>query len=494
MELQHTGNASLTLITTTKQMKQTEQTGAARMKMSWLSLRVAALCLFVISIAAPFAAQEARPAGIAPGRAAVAKPSSRLSLADAAALVTEFDVNGMKVLVKRREGSQTVVAGLFIKGGARNITAANAGIENVMLDAVSEASVNFPRQRLRAELSRMATAISSGINYDYSALTLASTRPNFDRSWEIFTDVALRPAFIAEDVERVRSRIVLSIRDDADTPDSYLQVLQARVAYAGHPYLNDPRGTAESVSHLSAEDLRRYHKQMMETSRLLLVVVGDLDPQLLRQRIAASFGKLPRGDYHPTSLPELSFAAPTVEVTERDLPTNYVQGVFAAPDLASPDVYPMRVATSILQNRLFVEIRARRNLSYAPDAFLWSQGANLGGVSVSSTDANQSVRIMLDEIARLQREPISQDELKGTVQHYLTRYYLGQETNAAQAGELAQSELLGGGWRNSTVFMERIRAVTPADVQRVAQKYMHNIRFVVLGNPKSIDPKIFTGG
>ena len=121
------------------------------------------------------------------------------------------------------------------------------------------------------------------------------------------------------------------------------------------------------------------------------------------------------------------------------------------------------------------------------------QGSNLGGVSVSSTDANQSVQVMLNEIARLQTQPISGDELQGTVQHYLTRYYLDQETNAAQAGELARAELLGGGWRTSTVFMDKISAVTPADVQRVAQKYMRNIRFVVLGNPQSVDTHVFTG-
>ena len=460
------------------------------MKKSWFGFRVAASCLFVLAMATPLLAQETRPAAIAPQPVPIARP---LIVSDTSALVTEFDVNGLKVLIKRREGSQTVVAGLFIRGGTRNITAANAGIEDLMLDAASESSTSFPRERLRTELARLGTTISSGVNYDYSGLTLASTRANFDRSWEIFTDVALRPTFAPEDVERVRNRLVLSLRDDSDTPDSYVQMLQARVAYAGHPYLNDPRGTAESISRLTAEDVRRYHKQTLETSRLLLVVVGDLDPQLVRQRIAATFGKLPRGDYRPTPLPELSFPASTVEVTERDLPTNYVQGVFTAPALASPDLYPMRVATSILQNRLFVEIRAKRNLSYAPDAFLWTQGSNLGGVSVSSTDANQSVRIMLNEMARLQAEPISQDELKGTIQHYLTRYYLGQETNAAQAGELAQAELLGGGWRNATVFMDKISAVTPADVQRVAQKYMRHIRFVVLGNPKSIDPKVFTG-
>jgi zinc protease len=466
------------------------ETSKEQMKKNWFGPRVAALCLFVVTIATSLVAQETRPAAAAPHPAPIARP---LIVSDAAALVTEFEVNGLKVLIKRREGSQTVVAGLFIKGGTRNITTANAGIEDLMLDTASEGTLGFPRERLRTELSRLGTTISSGVNYDYSGLTLASTRPNFERSWEIFTDVALHPSFAAEDVERVRNRLVLSLLDDSDTPDSYVQQLQARVAYAGHPYLNDPRGTADSVARISVEDLRRYHKQTMETSRLLLVIVGDLDPQFLRQRITATFGQLPRGDYRPTPLPELSFPASTVEITERDLPTNYVQGVFTAPALASPDLYPMRVATSILQNRLFVEIRAKRNLSYAPDAFLWTQGSNLGGVSVSSTDANQSVRIMLDEMARLQTDQISQDELKGTVQHYLTRYYLGQETNAAQAGELAQAELLGGGWRNAPVFMDKISAVTPADVQRVAQKYMRHIRFVVLGNPKSIDPKVFTG-
>jgi len=453
--------------------------------------RVWALGLAVLVSLTPTAAQQRTlPTGQGTAKAAVAERAIRP--VDPVSLVTEFDVNGLKVLVKSRAATQTVVAGLFIKGGVRNITPEKGGIENLMLDTASEATLSFPRQRLRMELSRMGTTIGSGVNYDYSGLTMASTRPNFERSWEIFTDVALRPAFTVDDVERVRNRTVASLRDDTDTPDSYLQLLQARVAYAGHPYLNDPRGTADSVSRLTSADLRQYHKQVMETSQLLLVVVGDLDPQMLRSRIAASFGKLPRGDYHPGSLPELSFAAPSVQVTERALPTNYVQGVFTAPNLAAPDIYAMRVASTVLQNRVFIEVRYKRNLSYAPDAFLSSQGANVGGIYVTSVDANQSVRVMLDEITRLQREPLSREELESTVQHFLTRHYLGQETNAAQAGELAQYEIIGGGWRNAFVFLPRLRAVTAEDVQRVAQKYMRNIRFVVLGDPKSVDTKLFT--
>jgi zinc protease len=411
----------------------------------------------------------------------------------AAALVTEFDVNGMKVLVKRREGSQTVAAGLFLRGGSRNITAENAGIESLMLDVATEASASFPRERLRTALSRMGTVLGSSENYDYSVLSLTTTRANFDRSWEIFTDVALRPAFTKEDFELIKSRTVSALRDDSDDPDTYLQRLQERVAYAGHPYLNRPQGTPETVARLTLEDIRKYHQQMMQTSRLLLVVVGDLDPALVRASVEKSFGKLPRGDYKVEPVPQLTFSTPTVEVTQRGLPTNYINGVFTAPPLTADDIHAMQIASSILRDRVFEEVRVKRNLSYAPNAFLGSQGANLGGIYVTAVDANQAVRVMLDEIRRLQTQPISGSDITGVVSQYLTTYYMGQETNAAQAGSLAEYELIGGGWRHSFDMLTHLRSVTPADVQRVAQKYMRNIRFVVLGDPARIDKNVFTG-
>jgi predicted Zn-dependent peptidase len=440
----------------------------------------------------PKVTQEEKASKQAPKTDAGQVEAERRATEAAAALVTEFDVNGLKVLVKRRAGSQTVAAGLFIRGGSRNISAENAGIESLMLDIATEASASFPRERLRTELSRTGTVLGSSENYDYSVMSLTSTRSNFDRAWEIFTDVALHPAFTQEDFDLVKSRHLSSLRDDADDPDTYLQRLQEKVAYAGHPYLNRPAGTVEAVSRLTLEDVRRYHQQMLETSRLLLVVVGDLDAAQVRERIAASFGKLPRGQYRQEPVPQLTFASPTVEVTQRGLPTNYIQGLFTAPPLTATDIYPMQVASSILRDRVFEEVRVKRNLSYAPSAFLNSQGANVGGIYVTAVDANQAVHLMLDEIKRLQTQPIDQLDITGVVSQYLTTYYLGQETNAAQAANLAEYELIGGGWKNSFDTISRLRAVTPADVQRVSQKYMRNLRFVVIGDPKKVDKAIFT--
>src|SRR5688572_33436704 len=134
---------------------------------------------------------------------AQAQESARSVVAKQAALVSEFDVNGLKVLLKRREGSLTVAAGLFIRGGSTNINAQNAGIESLMLSVATEATTNFPRATMRRELSRMGTVIGSSANNDYSVLSLATTRMHFDRSWQIFTDVVLRPSFTRSEERRV---------------------------------------------------------------------------------------------------------------------------------------------------------------------------------------------------------------------------------------------------------------------------------------------------
>jgi len=97
---------------------------------------------------------------------------------------------------------------------------------------------------------------------------------------------------------------------------------------------------------------------------------------------------------------------------------------------------------------------------------------------------------MIGEIKKLKEGNIDQETIARMGGFFLTTYYLKQETNAAQAAELAQYELLGGGWRNSLDFLDRMRKVKPADIQAVANKYMKNLRFVVVGKPEAIDRSI----
>lgn len=413
------------------------------------------------------------------------------SVASQASLVSEFEVNGLKVLVKRRASAPTVSAGLFIRGGSRNINAKNAGIESLMLNVAAEGSKNYPREVLRRELAVTGGGIGAGSNNDYSVLSLGSTRSNFDKTWSIFTDIILNPTFDGQDLERIREGIITGLREQESTADNYLQILQDRVLYAKHPYANDVGGTTETISKLTRKDLVNYHRKTIQTSRLLLVIVGDIDADDLKARVKAAFGKLPRGKYKESSYPSLDFSKPSVDVTSRALPTNYVQGVFAAPPLGSSEYSAMRVAMTFLQGRLFQEVRVKRQLSYAPNAELNSLSANTATIYVTAVDANQAVNVMLNEIENLKNDPIDEHVISNIGGHFLTLYYLDQQTNAAQAAELAKYELIGGGWRNAFEVLNRIREVTPEDIQAVSRKYMKNIRFVVVGDPDAIDKEIF---
>jgi zinc protease len=152
----------------------------------------------------------------------------------------------------------------------------------------------------------------------------------------------------------------------------------------------------------------------------------------------------------------------------------------------------MRVAMSVLATRVFQEVRVKRQLSYAPSADMDNLAANTANIYVTSTDANQSIDVMLKEIKKLKSESISDEELEGSAGEFLTTYYLKQQTNATQAADLARYELIGGGWRNSFEFLNHIRQVTPDDVKAAANKYIKNIRFVVIGDPTAINKTMFT--
>ena len=408
-----------------------------------------------------------------------------------AQLVTEFDVNGLKVIYKRRPNSATVSSGLFIRGGARNITDKNAGIEALMLATAVEAGKNVPRQTVRRELSSRGSAITTGVSNDYSVIGIATTKPDFPRIFEIFSDLVLNPAFAEDDLKRNKDVLLASLRERGSVPESALETMQDRVIYAGHPYANDVNGTPATIASITSADLRAYHKRMLETSRLLFVIVGDLDTDELKRSLTNAFGKLPKGTYKDPAYPAIDFSKGTLDVTQRTLPTNYVKGVFSAPSLGSPDYYAMRVAMSILQTLVYQEVRGKLQLSYAPDADMGSFAANTGNISVSTTDPNRAVSAMVDQIKFLQDRQLNPAVIDEIASFFLTRHYIRQETSTAQVAELAKYELIGGGWRSSFQFLNGVRSVKPEDIRTVANKYMKNIRYVYIGDPAAVNRSNF---
>jgi zinc protease len=410
----------------------------------------------------------------------------------AMAFTEEFVVNGLKVILKQNPGNEVVAVSMYIRGGVFNLTPATAGIEPLLFDVAIKGTKKYPKEVINAELARMGTQINGNASRDYSGLHLRCIKPNFDTSWDIFADVLVNPTLDSNEVELSRAQALTALRQRRDNPDSYLRDMGDSLFYADHPYALDPSGTVESVSKISVEQMREHLKDNLVTSKLLLVVVGDIDKDDLQKKVSDSFGGLPVGDYTPQFPATITHAAATVDVIAQQLPTNYILGYFSAPSIRDADYYPMSMAMSVLQQREFEEVRTKRNLSYAPAAFFQNQFSNCGNIYVTAVQPDTTIKVMLGEVKRLQSELISAKELRDKITDFLTTYYLQNETNAAQASFLARYELAGLGWQASEQFVDNMKKVTPEDVERVAQKYIKDIQFVVIGDPAKIDEKVFT--
>lgn len=413
--------------------------------------------------------------------------------AGAQSAVSEFQTGGLDVILKRIQNTPVVSAVLYLKGGSAVLKPEQAGIESFLFTAATRGTENYPKERLNALLERMGTGLGVDAQFDYTGLTMRCLREHFDASYDIFADVVQHPEIDSAEVEIVRQQMLTGLKQETENPDGYVFRIANNLFYAGHPYEIYYRGTEESVGAFSRGDLLAYHRRSFVKSRMLLVVVGDIDRKDLEARIGATLAALPQGSYTPPDLPAvLEREGARIEIVEREIPTTYIRGVHAAPPITSPDFYPFTIATSILRDRLFEEVRTKRNLSYAVSSGHAQRRTNYALVSFNTTAPDTTLKVIFEQVERLKNEPIPEKELKSQISLFITRYFLRLETAASQNEFLARYEIVGDGWEETERFVDMLRRVGPGDVQRVARKYMRNYHFGILGDPEKVDRQLFT--
>jgi zinc protease len=418
---------------------------------------------------------------------AVEPPANSVIPVPDPAATTKFEVAGIPIILRRNPANEVVVANLYLLGGARQLTAQTAGIEAMLLAASERGTRKFPGSVLRQRTARLGSTIGIEASEDWSAIGLHAIRATFDSTWALLADRVMAPTLAPNDVEIVREQMLTAARQRNTDPDDAASELADSLLYRRHPYAIQTTGTEASLSAITPAQLRQYHAQQFVTSRMLLVVVGNVDRPQVERLVRATLGTLPRGNYTWTPPPPPLDGGRAVAFDNRLLPTNYLLGYVPGPSATSPDYTALRVATAVLSGRLFTEVRSRRNLSYAVESPFLEHAYAVGGLYVTTVDPNAVLRIMRDELNSLQNDQVEADGLKRLEQQFITEYYLKNETNADQANVLARAELYQGDYRAADRFREELRRVTPADVERVARKYLTNFRFAFVGDTTKVD-------
>lgn len=406
-----------------------------------------------------------------------------------ASLTTSFDVAGVHVILRQNNANNVVAANLYLLGGSRQLTDANAGIEPILLDVSDRGTQRYPKNAQRRAMSRLGSEIVTAPSADWTMFGIRSSTEVFDSTWAIFADRVMRPTLAKSEINLVKTQYLSGIRQRRDDPEALADYLADSITFVGHPYAVSVVGNENSIQALDSASLREYHRSQFITSRMLLVVVGNVDRAHIERLVTQSLGQLPRGSYKWTPPPRIPELATAVVVVRRQLPTNYILGYYSGPLASGRDYQALRVATSVLTGRMFAEIRARQSLTYDVHAPFVDRAATAGGLSVSTVSPDTTLKLMRAAIVDLQQGMLDPAGLKQLEEQFITEYFLDNETNAAQADFLARSQLYGGDYREADRFMDEVKSVTPEDVQRVARKYMKGFRFAYVGDPSKLNPR-----
>ncbi|MBU1299041.1 MAG: insulinase family protein [Bacteroidetes bacterium] len=405
--------------------------------------------------------------------------------------ITEMNINGMQLIFKQAE-NDVVVVNLFIKGGAANLTPETAGIENYALQvAVTGGTKNYAKDEFNKNLEKLGSTITASSSNDFSVISLRCVKDNFAKTWELYENVILNPLFDEIEVNLTRDKITSSIKTEDTNPDALIRKTMVKWYFEGHPYSNRQIGTTENIQKFSPDDLKNYYKQILENSRLLMVAVGRLDKKDLEKKTNALSSKLPAGSYKDTKLsPPKRSESSEYQIVEKPLPTNYIMGQYLLPNMNEPYYYAALLSHSILRDRVFEEVRTKRNLSYAPVAAMTTQKTSTGFIYVSTTNPDTAIMVMLDELNKLKTETIPEKDMKNHKMRFLTLDYMRQETNAMQAGALAAAQIYTGSWKNVALFVENIDKVTGDDIKTMSNDYINNLNFVYVGKKNKVNEEI----
>jgi len=400
-------------------------------------------------------------------------------------------VDGLKIILKQTP-KDVVSVRLFIKGGADNYTKEKEGVEDLTVNlAVQGGTRTRDAVKFATEAEMIGAQLGASSQLEFSEINMTCVKMFWDKSWDLFADAVLNPAFDPKEFDLLREQYVANAMSTMSDPDQHLKNLSLSNAFKGSPYERIPSGTPTSLAGISLADVTAQYKKIIGKQRCFLVVVGNITEEDLVAKVKASLAKLPYGSPYKKVTPTLITKGGHF-VEHRDIATNYIRGLMSAPTKETAEGTVMQLGMSIMGSRFFLELRTNRSLSYAPAAF-YSSGVLINPyntIYISTQDPKQSMEVMTDIINDIKKNGFLQSELDDKKQGFLTNYYMGQQTTGEQSLTLGMYEIISS-WKLAEEFPTQVNNTTLKELNRVFDKYTQAIQWTYLGKQDQVKPEDF---
>lgn len=407
--------------------------------------------------------------------------------------------NGLTVLFVERHAIAAVQAHLVVKTGGGADPSGRTGLAALTSGLITKGTPTRSAVEIAEAIDFIGGSLSSGVTEDFSTVTLTALKKDLSAAVSLLSDVVLHPAFPASEVDRVRRETLSGIMAAKDNPEAVADKAFAPLVFGSHPYARPIEGTESTVPLLTREEVVAFHRTYYRPNNAALVLVGDLTPREARRAAKTAFGSWEHAAIAPTVRPSIPvLAARRVELIEKDLTQATVVLGHAGIARSDPDFYAVTVMNYVLggggfASRLMTRIRDNEGLVYGISSGFDAKqdpGAFSVGLQTKTESAPAAIRAVLDEIAKIRADGVTEAELDGAKRYLAGSFPLRYETNTKLASLLGMVELYGLGLTYFEDYPTKIRAVTLEDVQRVAAARLEPEHYVlvVVGRTNEIAP------
>jgi len=413
----------------------------------------------------------------------------------AAPPVHEFTLeNGLKILVREDRRAPVVVAQIWYKVGSSYEPSGLTGISHLLEHLMFKGTPDVPG----GEFSRLIAANGGNHNAftgrDFTAYFQTLEKDRLELSFRLEADrmrhLLLDPEEVAKETQVVAEERRLTTEDQ---PQALTREQFQAGAYVTSPYRNPIIGWMQDIHNITPEDLRRWYQQWYAPNNATLVVVGDVDPEQVRDLAKKHYGPLPPSDLSlpkpAAEIPQLGERRIAVK-TPAEVP--YVMLGYKVPTLKTAEEewepYALAVLDGVLDggnsarlSRHLIrgsQVAASAGAGYSLTSRLEELFVLAGNPAPgrSSAELEEALRA---QVARLREELVDPDELARVVAQVVAADVYQQDSLFYQGMRLGILETVGLGWNRLDDYVQRIQAVTPDQVREVARKYLIDDRLTV---------------
>ena len=402
--------------------------------------------------------------------------------------------NGLRLIVSEDHSLPFVTFQLIIDGGSRLDPPDKGGLSYMTARGLLHGTTRHTAQQMSQTLDFLGASLSSSSSKDYASVGLRVLKKDLIQGLNLFIETVTQPVFPEDEFRREIQRTLGAIKSEEEDPGDLSEKEFTKALFGATPYGHPVIGTEESLARLTRKDLVSFHDAYIRPNNAVLVIVGDVTPHEIKKSLIPRLESWIDRTVSQPSLEQSPASGAKILTKDRAITqANIVLGNVGS-KRNNPDFFAMVVMNYILggggfSSRLFTEIRAKRGFAYSVhSAFDFKKYTGSFSISLQTKNASarEAISIVLDEIKKMQTEPVTDKELEGARKYLTGSFPLRLDTQAKLAGFLAQVEFYGLGVDYADNYASRILAVTKEDVQRVATKYLRpdNYILVVVGNLK----------